>query len=278
LLRHPTKTLHNLASDFLGRAKKRKRANPKGWMKDLGGLWLENSFGWQPLLNDISDAYKAYKRFTTPVHTVKISAGAKKRWDLSSTLSGFGKTGATAQLDQGCYFRNRRSVYFESHIVRYKGALRARLDCPQWGDTSLFGFNPKEFIPAAWELLPWSFLVDYFTNIGDILDASITSERDLDYVNVSQIKFTELNRILELAPDLVPFAPPNNWTATSWSGSPVTYATSRKDVTRLANVGLSMPTLQFNFSLSDGQLGNCAALLAQANDLHPQSPPKRWHR
>lgn len=37
------------------------------------------------------------------------------------------------------------------------------------------GLQLDEFIPAAWELLPWSFVYDYFGNIGDILGARGTA-------------------------------------------------------------------------------------------------------
>jgi hypothetical protein len=35
----------------------------------------------------------------------------------------------------------------------------------------LLGFRWEDFIPTVWELIPYSFLVDYFTNIGDVLSA-----------------------------------------------------------------------------------------------------------
>ncbi len=279
MLRHPTQTLHNLAKDFLGTLGKRKRANPKSWMNGLGQAWLEQSFGWKPLMNDISDAVKAYNRFTKPTQQVQISASSKKIYDLSNTLSGFGKVGSSAILNQGCVWRCVYSTLFETHTVRYKGALRSRVECPRWGDYSLFGFEPKEFIPAAWELLPWSFLVDYFTNIGDILDASVTSVRDVVYINKSTIKETLRRRdILNDVSAANKIPPGSGWSSLEASSNRISGIYKRKIVERIANSGLDLPNLQFNFSLSDGQLGNVAALLTQANALHPQNSPRRWHR
>jgi hypothetical protein len=39
------------------------------------------------------------------------------------------------------------------------------------GNLETFGLLPKNFLPTAWELIPYSFLVDYFTNISTIIDA-----------------------------------------------------------------------------------------------------------
>jgi hypothetical protein len=38
----------------------------------------------------------------------------------------------------------------------------------------LSGFDLKAFIPTVWEVIPYSFLVDYFVNIGDMLEAATT--------------------------------------------------------------------------------------------------------
>lgn len=34
-----------------------------------------------------------------------------------------------------------------------------------------FGVSPADIFGAAWELIPYSFIVDYFVNIGDLLEA-----------------------------------------------------------------------------------------------------------
>jgi hypothetical protein len=35
----------------------------------------------------------------------------------------------------------------------------------------ILGFDWSNFVPTLWEILPWSFAIDYFTNIGDVLSA-----------------------------------------------------------------------------------------------------------
>ena len=280
MLRHPLQGMHNLGKDFLGNVKKRKSSHPSSWKSDLGGLWLEQAFGWKPLLNDMQDAYKAYERLVKPVQTRMVSAGGAKTYDTSSSaLSSAEKVGAvfTYPAPSGCVYRTTNSILRELHKVRYKGALRARVKAPHVGDAKLFGYSFEEFVPAAWELLPWSFLADYFTNIGDILDASITSTRDVAWVNKTEIRTTEHYGTYQLDGSL---SYPQNglWTFISSSGDRCWHVVRRKELQRTANAGYARPTLQFNFNLTDGQLGNIAALLSQAKALHPQSQPRNWHR
>jgi hypothetical protein len=275
MLRKPLVGLRSLSKDFLDTLRKRKRANPKKWLNDIGSAWLEQSFGWNPLINDVKSAVSAYQRLVKPVQTYKLSASAAKSYDGTSGLNAVHKPGYQAGYDVGCAFHTTASHYIENIKIRYKGAVLARVNAPSWQNKDLFGFEPQNFIPAAWELLPWSFLADYFTNIGDILDASIVSERNLAWVNRTLIrtrtKSGYFNQIWNTSPG-------GSFSKNAMSGSRGYHIAKRREITRSANVGLSMPTLQFNFDLTGGQLANIDALLSQANALHPQHNPRNWHR
>ncbi len=275
MLRNPLVGIRSLSKDFLDTLRKRKRANPKKWLNDIGSAWLEQSFGWNPLINDVKSAVSAYQRLVKPVQTYKLSASAAKSYDGTSGLSAVHKPGYQAGYDVGCAFHTTASHYIENIKIRYKGAVLARVNAPSWQNKDLFGFEPQNFIPAAWELLPWSFLADYFTNIGDLLDASIVSERNLAWVNRTlirtRVKSGYFNQIWNTSPG-------GSFSKNAMSGSRGYHIAKRREITRSANVGLSMPTLQFNFDLTGGQLANIDALLSQANALHPQHNPRNWHR
>ena len=275
MLRKPFLGVRSLAKDFLDTLRKRKRANPKKWLNDLGSAWLEQSFGWNPLLNDISDAVKAYRRLTKPVHTYRVSAGAKKRYDVTKLNDSKYHPGFVAQYNTGNFYHTVASGFYETHTCRFRGAIRARVKSPPWQNDDLFGFQPQNFIPAAWELLPWSFLADYFTNIGDILNASIVSTDDVAWVNKTLIIEVEKFGSFKLVPGS---APGTGWTIYATGGGRGTHRAKKKVVNRTVGVGLDLPTLQFNFDLAPGQLANVDALLSQANALHPQQNPRHWHR
>jgi hypothetical protein len=41
------------------------------------------------------------------------------------------------------------------------------------------GFSWESFVPTVWELVPYSFILDYFTNIGDVLSAGLLVQSHL---------------------------------------------------------------------------------------------------
>jgi hypothetical protein len=275
MLRNPLVGIRSLSKDFLDTLRKRKRANPKKWLNDVGSAWLEQSFGWNPLLNDVSDAIKAYRRLMKPVKTYKISAGALKSYDATKLNGSIYWPGVVVQYDGGNYYHTVASTVIEKRMIRYKGAVIAQVKGPSWQNDDLFGFNPQNFIPAAWELLPWSFLADYFTNIGDILTASIVSTKHLAYTNRTEIVIVQKFGGHKINKGNAPGA---GWVYRGDSGSYRTHTLKKKTVNRSTNVDVPLPTLQLNFDLTAGQLANIDALLSQANALHPQHNPRNWHR
>jgi hypothetical protein len=53
--------------------------------------------------------------------------------------------------------------------VRMYGRVRIGTRISNWPDSKALGYDIRSFVPTLWELLPYSWAVDYFTNLGDIL-------------------------------------------------------------------------------------------------------------
>lgn len=278
MLRRPAENLRNLSKDWLDFLKKRKKSNPKKWTQDIGGAWLEQAFGWRPLIHDINDSVDAYQdlqsRLTKPMIR-KISAGSKKTWDVSDTLAT--RVGSLASVGLGPRYRCIRADCYEQHSVRFRGAVAAQSDTPEWVDVQkAYGFDVGSFVPTAWELLPWSFLVDYFTNIGECLNSVTTVTTNVQWVNISVVTQTDTYR--DWAIDWNATSPGAPWYLDSGQADPTGSRLSKRVVGRSAGVGVPYPRLQMNFKLADGQLLNIAALLSQASALHPQRTTRKWHR
>jgi hypothetical protein len=275
MLRRPAAALWDKNLGYLSALSKRKRRDPKNWLKTAGGLWLEHSFGWAPLLNDCKDAYQAYESLVKPNEQTTQYLKAKGKYAIDrtndGTFVGLLGPGAMYYAQGSRYLENTNVSLREEHQVRYIGAVKSLTRATQWDNMELFGFTPENFIPTAWELLPWSFLVDYFTNIGDILSCAITKTNNVSFVNKTTIRTTVCNYSVEPVKGLKP-AP---FTASSWKITyeecpRYTWSTRRRVINRQPNSGISLPTLQLSFDLRDRQLGNIAALLSQANALHKQ--------
>lgn len=111
-----------------------------------GNSWLEYKYGWMPLLMDIHGGAKflAEREFKPKIQTLK--ATSKKTLDIltASQPSLVGKTDFVA-----------------------KAWVTVRLNEPNVATVNrLGGLNP---LLVAWELVPFSFVADWFVNIGDCL-------------------------------------------------------------------------------------------------------------
>lgn len=284
MLRGPADLLRQTSEEWLTSVRKiaRKMKSPrKHWRefnKRLSQAWLETMFGWKPLIHDINDSIDAYKdlqkRLTYP-KVRKVSAGAKKTWNVSDTLAT--KVGSLSLVGTGPVYRCIRADRYEQHTVRFKGAVASQADTPAWNDVQrAFGLDVSAFIPTAWELLPWSFLADYFTNIGDCLNSLTTVTTNVRYVNISVVTQSDTYRDWVL--DQNATSPGAPWYLDSGFGDPTGSRLSKRVVNRSAGVGVPIPRLQLNFDLANGQLLNVAALLAQVIDGFPQNTTRRWHR
>lgn len=131
----------------------------------LGNLWLEYSFGWKPLFEDIKDANQALLDLAdgNRCDTKRVfAAGTEQTYTPKGYVTPF--LGDVAPYTISEWYNKT------TQNVKYYGALTAR---PANITTVLdtFGIDPGDFIPAVWEAIPWSFFVDYFLNVQEQLDS-----------------------------------------------------------------------------------------------------------
>lgn len=168
MLRRPASSLRDGFSAYFKRARREAghRASRPKIRKILGDLWLEYSYGWIPLIGDIEDAAKAYKDFAEREELIFVSGQA-------SDQSGSHET--TDLFSPNYLYMIQDAKEHQKDRVKFKGMVVHQFSGIQEDSASrlieLSGFRLGEFIPTIWELMPYSFIVDYFTNIGDILNA-----------------------------------------------------------------------------------------------------------
>lgn len=281
MLRKPASALWKAAEkDYIQRLRRYKKQDPRKWIDAIAGSWLEWQFGVQPLISDLKSAYDALDRLnwdpfirksirvtgkdseqSGPVNTHQWSANAK------AIFTGF----QTRELYRKVVYRALWARERDKAINLSAGHRMAES----------FGLNLREFVPTAWELMPWSFLIDYFTNIGDILEQSFASTSEVRWIVKTIIDDDITEIVTSLNPDLTrQFNTTTKIRFKSFDpdhSRPASVVYRRRSFTRdKANP----PVSHFMWELpgSPFKYANIAALIAQADLLYPQTSTKRIWR
>lgn len=274
-LRRPAGALGQKAWDHVNRAKKlRGKPGSESWNKALAESWLEYSFGWVPLLADIAGARDAYNSLADSERVERFSVGAEdKRRSIDSNT--------VTSIPPGSHlWQNKLVTQDDLHTVRYRGAVTARAATTCADRFARFGFTPSEFIPTAWELLPWSFLIDYFVNIDDLITAAVTDTSGLRWLNKTDRRHAV--RRVTLVPNkaTTDLAFPASAKVIQ-SRRPSMSVHERTSITRSVGVGLYPPELTFEIPSAERspiKYLNIAALLNLARSVHPQRTKGRSYR
>ena len=151
-----------------GNRRRRRRRPPsrqRALTEAVANTWLEYSFGWAPLISEID----SISQYLEDLYTQK---GRNLTQQVIATgyeeIQGIG---AETSFTSGAYGCTLRSRYYKTRKckVKYHASIRVD-DWGKWAHRDL-GFGMGQFLPTVWELIPYSFLVDYFTNVGDMIEA-----------------------------------------------------------------------------------------------------------
>jgi hypothetical protein len=116
--------------------------------------FLEGEFGWRPLLDDIQAGLGTLARNPPDSQWIRSSAHADVPW----TYSTVGNTGLSAWLKQDALEKYLVTISGQVTIESQNAFLANRL-----GLLNLPG--------VAWDLIPWSFVVNMFTNMSQMVNS-----------------------------------------------------------------------------------------------------------
>jgi hypothetical protein len=153
-------------------------------LREAGDLWLEVSFGVRPLLADIKDLAEAVARWRidrlSPI--VRGSSGGTGIGGLTSPPF----KEAVSWLEHVTHAQEVRDWRYTVY-----GRLHAEAQLPACGSAAklveVLGFRAEDFVPTIYELMPFSFLLDYFTNLGGVLEAASVDTSWVDWANEVRI-------------------------------------------------------------------------------------------
>jgi len=275
-LRHPLTALRSGVSSYLdlvkerGQRAARKRTGSgsagssqrrRNVAKAIQGTYLEFVYGIQPTLMDMQDAVKTAAHLFNPELPMRshVSTSGSFSYHVES-LDSVQNPNLPVETPEGRVaglVGQTRFVYAEGK-VQISGALRNI--CPGSDRVKLLGLSLRDFVPTVWELLPYSFLVDYFTNVGDIFDALSFNVSDLAYSSMS-VKAVLLEHFTDSQPNWLTGNP--NTLITPSGGSPFTATLRTVSYVRNRLEPLDLiPTVQFSIPTGK-QILNTTVLLAQ---------------
>lgn len=260
-IRHPAQSLQKLTMSYLRSAKAVRRR----WLlnrqtriateKVVLDLWLEHQFHTMPLRKDIADMMKVVKdRFEEKPPWVRVTRSATEEFTPESYTS----TGILPYADYSPTAKQIGKVNRRTSVT-YRGAVTIERSDPNVkADLKLAGFSWDQFAPTVWELVPWSFLIDYFTNIGDVITAWSFSRTALRWCNRTVWRECVREDTFSFThPDLPSFI-----AIVADSRRPATVVSRWTRVERGSFSGSFVPPLELSLDLSLKQWVNVGALVA----------------
>jgi hypothetical protein len=226
-------------------------------IEKLNSTYLEYTFAVLPLMSDVQDYVKALQEW---LKEFRLDVRERE----SSQLEGKAQT-----IYRNGFQLNIRS--WNEYKVEAIGKIKQEVTTPVGTLASLsdqLGFTWPEFRATLWELIPFSFVVDYFTNISGILNAAYASTAYLSWVSTTSVVETHTEMIA------IPVAfgtPPSGGYDGYLSSTPNT--TQRVGYTHRINKSLvrtnTLPPMSIQFSWpSNKQWFNVASLVGALTALN----------
>jgi len=162
-IHRPLGSMQDKLRVYLNQLTKASRSIKRGpaLRKVIADTYLEFRFGINPLVDDVAKIIADCGRFRFPV--IPVHAAAHERYQGSASITTLG--------NMGDYPSNQIGIRsYSEFYCRYKGAYRSNSNekTGKIGVLQSLRLLPEDFIPTVWDLLPYSWMVDYFTNVGDV--------------------------------------------------------------------------------------------------------------
>lgn len=241
---------------------KRAKKALKDSSKAAADAWLGFSFGALPLVNDIDGGARALASL----------AGRTDRRTVIGWGESEGSRSTYSDRVLGWQSGYVRPLYWAAHIedtkqqvVIYRAGLKPQLALDTPLDHMIylggrFGLSPGELVSTAYELTPWSFLIDYFSTLGSLVNAAAVSTNDVAWWNktVRTIVQRRVTGTINYAATLAGYPAK---TVSGIAGDIYPSTSFSKTVLRSKISGVPLPRLEVRWKPSPMKLANIAALL-----------------
>lgn len=143
--------------------------------KATANAWLEYRYGWRPLLMDCDTIIQ--KAATVRQETMRKRLVCRASEALSRTQSDSYVTNAPGIPEAS-------GVVLRTSNCRVSAGVMVEVDPQTTSDQWLaaLGLRPRDVPATAWEVIPFSFVIDWFVNVGDWIEAATPLPKGLRIV------------------------------------------------------------------------------------------------
>lgn len=211
--------------------------------KATADTWLEYRYGWKPIILDTQKVIRDANKIRAKTDRFRSVARAGDKCEIKVS-NNWPATSATHFM--GGHYSMDGKVRCNAGVV-YEMANRTPTD--QAG--AYFGATSRDILPTIWELTPFSFVVDWFVNVGDWLQV-ITPNPDLNVLG------HWVTTVLETTTSCGGYHADNGDGVTGSAGSEVV---KNFTMIRTCNQEMTITPTMTGLSLSTLQQADAAALL-----------------
>lgn len=171
--------------------------------------YLQFNYGWKPLMSTIGSAYTMYQDQVNGKRARKKMSGTDQFQDVYYSGNYQGSFDGNSTLPTFTY-RFRHSITAKIWV----GGLLEPAAAPGMTDVAKqLGLRGSNIIPSLWQLLSCSFIVDYFVNIGDLLNNLSAPHLKLQPQSLYLSKKVTVETTLEIV-SITPRSSDVDWTRT----------------------------------------------------------------
>lgn len=176
--------------------------------RDYGSNYLAIEFGWKPFVSDLRKWWSSIEKTDQYIASLVRKNGKRIR---RGGVIGTPTTTSTKQFLSGSYFTPTldttlvqpfQKVTTTKSTTWFRGAFRyyiPGLDSEKWGRAKAYRqmWDLEVGPEQLYELMPWSWLIDWFSNLGHVVGnytASLEDNVVADYAYIMQHNVTEIHQ------------------------------------------------------------------------------------
>ena len=198
-----------------------------GNLKDIGDYYLALKFGWEPLLRDVRDFCLSQRKAQKQLKQLLRDEGKPVRRSIRMlNIHNTSNTGLMSDVDGNTtpsfvsqFYRGGKTSTERDDFDEVWASAQFRFWLPggprdvNWTRqmlAAIYGFKPTPKV--VWNAIPWSWLIDWFSNVGDMianLESDVADRQAADYGYVMRYSGSRLirNSIVDMLNDV----PDTDW-------------------------------------------------------------------